>query len=134
MPHVIDPAIDALDRTIEMMFSHSTPNVDYDDVRDSLIMNRKRLSLPNANGGGHLRQYTTLRRSGAASMDVPMGPLREEFVSHMELRQHVAAMRGATNKHKKVEFVSHMEQKWGQENCAASWDAPTILFGCSKEV
>jgi hypothetical protein len=22
-------------------------------------MNRKRLSLPNANGGGHLRQYTT---------------------------------------------------------------------------
>ncbi len=59
VPHVIDPAIDALDRTIEMMFSHSTPNVDYDDVRDSLIMNRKRLSLPNANGGGHLRQYTT---------------------------------------------------------------------------
>jgi hypothetical protein len=59
VPHVIDPAIDALDRTIEMMFSHSTTNVDCDDVRDSLIMNRKRLSLPNANGGGHLRQYTT---------------------------------------------------------------------------
>jgi hypothetical protein len=60
VPHVIDASsIDALDRTIEMMFSHSTTNVDYDDVRDSLIMNRKRLSLPNANGGGHLRQYTT---------------------------------------------------------------------------
>jgi hypothetical protein len=68
-------------------------------------------------------------RHDAASRDVPGKPKREEFVSHMALRQHVAATWDATNKHEKVEFVSHMELSWGQENCAASWDAPTILFG-----
>lgn len=71
VPHVIDASIASLDRTIEMMFSN-----DLDDVRDSLIMNRKRLSLPNATGG-HLRNYTT-------SGPVPTFPTKIDVVCSTE--------------------------------------------------
>jgi hypothetical protein len=71
VPHVIDASIASLDRTIEMMFSN-----DLDDLRDSLIMNRKRLSLPNATGG-HFRNYTT-------SGPVPTFPTKIDVVCNTE--------------------------------------------------
>jgi hypothetical protein len=54
-----------------------------------------------------------LRRNVAASKDVKMEPLGEEFVSHTEQRNMsiFAATRGVTTKLLGEEFVKHMVQR-----------------------
>ena len=60
------------------------------------------------------------RRRDVAKMDVPMGSTREEFVLRMVLRSHNAS-KDVTTELRREEFVSHMALSVID---AAIWGAP----------